>query len=259
MARLVKRMDYIRALIGANMKSYAPDKKRLLIMSLFMMIQNSMFFAFWVILFGSVKELRGWRLEELARMYGLVASAVGLSLFFCNGARSIAYRIQDGTLDSFIAKPRHVLPALLLSSSSPASLGDIFYGPLLWACFANLTFTEVITLSFLTLNAAVLFTALTVILFSISFWLKNNVRFPDQMFEVLVMMTSNIVHGQPLAVRVVLFTVIPTAFVNYLPVEIVRTFDPVLLAVVIVASLFYGYLAIITFNAGLRRYVNSLN
>lgn len=254
-----KTISYLFALLLANMKSYAPDKMRLFVMALFMMIQNSMFFVFWIILFESVSDLKGWRLEDFALMYGMVSSGVGISLFFCNGARTIAYRIQDGSLDSFIAKPRAVLPLLLFSSSSPASLGDILYGPLMWSLFVELTFEKSVALGLLTVNAALLFTALTVIIYSLGFWLKNNPRFHDQLFEMLIILSANVTHGQPVLVRMVLFTLIPTAFMNYLPVELVRGGDPVQCLLVVGASVFYGGVAIMIFNAGIRRYVGGLS
>lgn len=252
-----KQLSYLWALVCANMKSYAPDKKRVIVMSLFMMMQNTMFFALWIILFGAVKDLNGWQFQDVTRMFGFAASSIGLSLFCFNGSRSIAYRIQDNTLDTFIAKPKAVLPALLTSSSSPASLGDVLYGPFLWICFGNVSLMEFLVLSFLTINATLLFTALSVIVFSFSFWLKGNARFGDQLFEMLIILSANITHGQPFVVRLITFTVLPAAFINYLPVEIVKSFNPYYLFGVIAATVFYGWVAIWVFNAGLRRYIEA--
>ena len=255
---MFKTLSYLWALFYANMKSYGPDKKKIFIMSFFMIIQNSMFFAIWVILFGSVKELRGWGAEDVARMFGLTASAIGLSLFCFNGARTIAYRIHEGTMDAFIARPREVLPALLMSSSSPASLGDLFYGPLMWLCFGNMGLHQWLLMIFLVINTAIIFTACTIAVFSAAFWLKGSTKFPEQLFEMLIIMSVNIVHGQPFLVKIIVYTVLPAAFINYLPVQLVREFDWGTFALVCGASVFYIWLAMRIFRAGLRRYVNSI-
>jgi ABC-2 type transport system permease protein len=253
----VKRtLSYLWALFSANVKSYAPDAKRVAMMSFFMIVQNTMFFALWIILFGTVRELKGWSFEEVARMYGFVASAIGISLFFFNGSRTIAYRIQEGTLDGFIARPRAVLPALLMSSSSPASLGDVLYGPLIWLVFCHVSMAEFLALSFLAVNAALLFTAMSVMVFSLAFWTKGSPRFGDQLFEMIVILSANMTHGQPLLVRLAVFTILPAGFINFLPVEIMRDFNLLYLLAVLGATLLYGWLAVQVFRAGLRKYVS---
>jgi len=259
MRSLLDQIDYLWALVRANMRGYAADRTKLFVMSFFMLVQDAMFFALWIIFFSSISEVKGWKLEELSRMFGLISCAIGLSLFFFNGARTIAYRVQEGTLDALIARPRNVLPALLLSSSSPASLGDIFYGPLLWAALGNMSWGEWGLMIFLTVNAALMFTACTIAIFSTSFWLKGNTKFPEQLFEMLIILSSGIVHGQPLLVKIVMFTILPAAFMSYLPIELVRNFAWDSFALILGSTVFYGWLSVVLFKAGLRRYVNSMS
>jgi len=251
-------LTYHWALMRANMLSYAPEKKRLFIMSFFMMVQNAMFFVLWGIFFGSVSEVKGWQLEDVARMYGIVAFSVGASLFFFNGVRSIAYRINDGTLDGFITKPRAVLPALLMSSSLPASIGDMAFAPIVWITFGNLAWGEVPLLLFVSLISVVIFLSMTIIIFSAAFWLKGQTRFSEQLFEMLIISSSMILRGQPFGVRLVIFTILPAGFITYLPTQLVRDYDGVTMAVLLAAALFYAGLATLIFKAGLRRYSHSL-
>ncbi len=254
MKKLFSSLSYLWALNAANMKFYRPEWKRLLIMSFFMIVQNSMFFVFWVIFFQTVSNLKGWRLSDVARMYGIVASSVGLSLFFLSGARSIARRIQDGSLDVFLTRPRSVLPALLMSYSSSASLGDILYGPLMWAALGDVTWAMAPQLVGLTLLSSVVFTSATIIVYSLAFWLKGNTRFSDQLFEMLIIFSANIQHGQPFGVQIVMYTIIPAAFIALLPVRLLSAFDPLLFAELLAATVFYALLAAWTFRAGVRRY-----
>ncbi len=253
-----KNLSYLWSLMAANMKFYAAERKRLIIMSFFMIVQNSMFFALWAIFFQNVSDVKGWNLTDVARMYGIIASSVGLSLFFLNGPRTLAYRIQDGSFDLFLTRPRAPLPALLTSSSSSASLGDILYGPLIWLALGEVTWAMIPQLVGLTLISSLIFTSATLTFYSIAFWLKGNARFPDQLFEVLIIFSATIQHGQPFGVQIIMYTLVPAAFIAMLPTELVGRFDPVVLGQILLAAVFYAALAVRVFNAGIKRYKDAM-
>jgi len=256
MRQMQKQFAYIAALVLANMKSYGPEKKRLFIMSFFMVVQNSMFFVLWIIFFSNVKNLEGWQLRDIARMFGFLAESVGLSLFFCNGARTIAYRIQDGSLDSYITRPRGELLPILFSASSPASLADILYGPLIWFALGDVTWGDVPMLMAGSLLAALIVTAMLVSIYSIAFWLKGSSRLSEALVEMMLV-SSNMIHGQPFFVKFVLFTVFPTAFITHVPTVLLQSFDVQIFGVFVVATIGYIWIAMRLFKAGLRRYVNA--
>lgn len=255
MTKISRSLSYLGTLVRTNIGVYRAEWKRLLVMSFFMMLQNSMFFALWIILFGKVDNLGGWRLAETARMYGIIASAVGISLFFFNGARTIAYRVEEGTIDPFLVRPRAALPAVLFSSSSPASLGDILYGPLIWLLFGRLTGAgDAAFLVLLTLIGSVVFTAVVTTIYSLAFWLKGNTRFPDQLFLALIIFCSIQQHGQSRFVQAIMYTLLPAAFIVYWPTLLSLTFDASRMAGLLVATAFFVALAILVFSAGVRRY-----
>lgn len=254
MKSFFSELSYLWALNSMNLKTYAADWKRIAVMSFFMFVQDIMFFALWVIFFDNISDLKGWRLSDVARMFGLIACSVGVSLFLFNGTRSLAFRIHEGTLDSFMTKPRRALPMLLMSSSSPASLGDIFFGPALIAAFGDVTWSMVPALAALIVISAIVFTSITLMIFSICFWLKSSARFPGQLFEMFIILCCNIQHGQPWAVQLVMYTVLPAAFTTFLPVQILRNPNPVLIGLLLAGTVFYALLARAVFYAGLRRY-----
>lgn len=258
MKRFWNKLVYLWNLLAANLKVYRPDWKRLSIMSFFMMVQNTMFFALWAIFFANVSDLKGWGLTEVARMYGLIASSVGISLFFFNGARTIAYRVQDGSIDAFLVRPRSTLPMLLMSSSSPASLGDILYGPLIWIALGDVTWAMAPQLIGLTLLSACIFTSATLTVFSIAFWLKGSARFPEQLFELLIIASTSIQHGQSFKVQLAIYTIVPAAFITLLPTRLISAFDPAMLAAVLAAAVFYAGLSVRVFYAGIKRYKNAM-
>jgi ABC-2 type transport system permease protein len=260
---MISTLKTLAALFLANVRAYAIDKKRLYVMSLAMCLQNTMFFVLWVIFFNHVGSISGWDLVDVTRMFGMVASVCGLSLFFCDGLRTIPYKVSTGAIDFYITKPRHPLPAIMFSSSSPASLGDVFYAPTLYLLIQGVLGIPVFTLSMvplflvLTILSTILFLATMCILFSLSFWLKGNPRFSGQLFEMLVIFSCNVLHGQPWGVKAIIFTVLPVGFISYLPIELLRSFDLRLFLAILTATVFYTGLAILIFNKGLRHYVRA--
>ncbi len=252
---MIKTLSYLWSLMLANMSDHTNNPKRLFVMSFFMMIQNTMFFIIWILFFQSVGDLKGWQLPDYMRIISIFSSSFGFCMFFFYGVRNIAYWIQDGSLDAFITRPRAVLPALLMSASSPASLGDILYGPVIWLTLGGMPVSSLPWFLFLAMLSSVLLLSVLVIMYALAFWLKGSPRFPDQLFEMLLIFTGNILHGQPFALKAVAFTIIPAGFITYIPVQLTRAFDAALFALLIGAVVFYGALALFVFNAGLRRYV----
>jgi ABC-2 type transport system permease protein len=246
---------YVLALLMANWREHHSNGGRALVFTCFMFVQNLIFFLAWVFFFGAVGEVRGWRLHDVAMLYGFLAFAFGFALFLSDGIRTLPLCIQDGSLDTFIVRPRHPLPALMFSRSSASSLGDVLSAPLYWFAFGGLTLDRLPMLLVVALLAAAIFQAATVLTYSVAFWLSGGGRFSDQLFEILIITASVPQHGQPLGMKLVLFTAIPAGFITLTPVSLMKNFDGWLLAGLTAATLAYAALAVFVFNAGLRRYI----
>jgi ABC-type uncharacterized transport system permease subunit len=247
---------YLFALSVANWREHYTDTRRALLLSGFMFVQNLIFFLLWVIFFGSVGEIRGWRLQDVSLLYGFVAFAVGFSTFLCDGVRTLPLRVLDQSFDSFIVRPRHPLPALMFSRSSGSSLGDVLSAPLYWFVFGGMTLGWLPVLLAVSLLAAAIFQAATVLVYSAVFWLRSGGRFSDQLFEILIISATVPQHNQPLGIKLALFSVIPAGFISLTPVSLIQNFDALSFAGLVVAALVYGTLAVFVFNAGLRRYIS---
>ncbi len=248
-------LTYIPALLAANWREHYTDGRRALVFAGFMFAQNLIFFLAWVFFFGAVGEIRGWRLQDVALLYGFLAFAFGFALFLSDGIRTLPLCIQDGSLDTLIVRPRHPLPALMFSRSSASSLGDVLSAPLYWFAFGGMTLDRLPMLLAVALLAAAIFQGAAVLIYSVAFWLSGGGRFSDQLFEILIITAAVPQHGQPLGVKLVLFTAIPAGFITLTPVMLMRSFDAWLLAGLAAAAVAYAALAVLVFNAGLRRYI----
>jgi ABC-2 type transport system permease protein len=78
----------------------------------------------------------------------------------------------------------------------------------------------------------------------------------DTLYEVFITLA---LYPQKLyqpSVQVMLFTIIPAAYIGFLPVEIMRHFLWLMLGAVIAAAIFYLWLAVWIFNRGLKSYTS---
>lgn len=242
------------ALFWANARVHVIDWRRTLLHSFFMMLQNTVFFMVWVFFFNDLKQVGGWGLQEVSMLFGLIATAIGTGLFFFDGIRTLASMVQDGSLDSYLTRPSHALPAVFFSRTCAASLGDILTGPLYWLVFCDVTWRQYLALFALSMIGAVIFTASLAMICCLSLFLKNAGRLTDQLMDMLIISCSIPLHTQPLGIKILLFTLMPTAFVSYVPILLMKEPSALLLAALLGAMGFYAVLAFAIFNRGVARY-----
>ena len=244
------------ALARANLAGHHADLGRMIVLSGVMFLQNFLFFMVWVVFFSSVGQVQGWRLEQVSLLYGLAAASVGLMLLVGDGARTLPFLVRDGGLDAFITRPRHPLPALLLSRSSMASLGDLVSAPVYWFAFGGASLDKLPLLIGLSLVSATIFISVVIVLCSVAFWIPKSGRFADQLFEMLIIFVLIPQHAQPLGVKLVTYSLLPAGFISLIPVSLLIYFDGLTFAILLAATAGYAALAVAVFNAGLRRYVS---
>ncbi|MBV9522025.1 MAG: ABC-2 family transporter protein, partial [Alphaproteobacteria bacterium] len=210
----------------------------------------------WIVYFGNFSSLRGWRLEDLALLMGVVAWAFGLTVFLFGGVRDLAQTIVSGALDLHLGRPRHPLPSLLMSRSAPSGLGDLASAFLFWIVLAGRAPGDLPLLIIVATAAAVIVTAATTMFQCLVFWFPGAAPLCEELFNTFIMVAFYPQHPFGFAVRLMLFTFFPTAFVALLPVEAVREADPVKITALLAAAALYACLAVIVFERGMRRYTS---
>lgn len=248
-------MSYILALLKSNLKIHLADKKRIFIQTFFMLLQNLLFFLLWVLLFEVVSDLKGWELKEIARMYGMIALSFGVANFFFAGIRFLPQSLEDGSFETLLTKPRHSLLPMMCSASSSAALGDILAPVIIWPLWGDVSLEMLPMMLFMSAISCIGFVFAILAVYSTSLWLKGNSRFPDHLFEMLVIFSANVIHGQPFFVKAIAFTFIPAGFINYLPVQLLTHFDWADFAILIAGITVYACASLWFYNAGVRRYV----
>ena len=249
-------LRYLLAVARLNLRSGLAPPGLAALSAVMMFGNNLVFFVVWVIYFDSFSSLRGWVLQDLALLIGFCAWAFGLTVLLAGGVRHIAQAIVDGGLDVHLGRPRHPLPSLLMSQSLSSGLGDLASAFVFWLALGGRDFADLPLLLLLGTAAAVVLTATAVVVQCAAFWIPGAVAFSEEAFNLFLMLAFYPQHPFSLTVRVVLFTLIPTAFVSYLPVEAVRDPDPLKALAMLAAALFYSGVALAVFRRGLRRYAS---
>ena len=138
-------------------------------------------------------------------------------------ARHCALFVQNGGLERKRAAARSPLLGVLFSRCDPTGFGDIASGAMLIAWAAGTTTELLLALVFATLGASVL-VSVYVAINCLAFWTSAR---PASLRPAVSFLQFAMVPqiGLPVFVKVLLYTVLPAAFVAFVPVEILRSFS----------------------------------
>lgn len=220
---------------------------------LFMMLNNSTFIIQWMVILHLKKEIGGYGIREIMTLWALSASAYGFAHIFFHRAFSLSELITEGKLDAFLVQPKNVLVSAITSTTSISAIGDLAYGFVL-IFFTGISLRKFLLFTLFTITGGFIFTAFAVIAGSLSFWIVRGDYIAGNLTGIMVNFSTypdGIFKG---AVKVMLFTIIPIGFYNYLPVKTMIDFQlPYLLGILFVA-MFIVLLAFLVFHKGLKRY-----
>jgi ABC-2 type transport system permease protein len=219
-----------------------------------MMLNNVAMLFFWWAFFTQFPPLNGWDLRGVVTLYALVAGNYGLGLILFGNGFSLARIIMTGGLDYYLALPVSPLLHALISRMSLSAWGDFFFGVVLFAAawgaagLAWLMFVVGVVLG------AIVMVAFGVLLGSLAFYLGNAESLSETGTMALVSFSTYPTDLFPFAIRIVLYTLIPAAFLSTIPAELVRGFDGWSLVRYGVGALLIALVARWIFYRGLRRY-----
>lgn len=219
-----------------------------------MMLNNAVYFAFWLLFFERFEDIRGWVLQDMVLLFAIVATGFGLAMTLFGNSMHIARIIAEGDMDRYLSLPRPVLLQVLASRSSAASLGDFTFG-LIWFVLGG-DFSPGHILRFLMaagISAAVFVSAL-VLVNSLAFWLGRAELLAESFMNAMI--TFSLYPGTLFEgpARILLFTLVPAGLTGALPAEMLRDFTLPALGWLCAGAAGFASLALFVFHRGLRRY-----
>src|SRR2546423_7582600 len=139
MSIVQRELKFLVALWKANLLAAMEYRVAFLSQVVGMILNNALYFIFWIIFFQRFQQVRGWGLDEMLLLFGVVAVGFGLATFFFGNVVSLCEVITEGRLDYYLSLPRPVLLHVLASGSVASGMGDFTYGLLSFAVAGHFT------------------------------------------------------------------------------------------------------------------------
>ncbi len=249
-----RELTFLLALWKANLLAAMEYRIAFLTQMIGMMLNNAIYFIFWLIFFDRFEQVRGWGLNEMLLLFGVVATGFGLGVYLFGNVMRLAEVIAGGRLDYYLSLPRPVLLHLLASQSRPSGLGDVCYGLISFALAGQLTPDAIARFLLGSLVSMTVFISFLILVQSLAFWLGNTALLTMQATNAILTFSLYPITLFDGTAKFLLFTILPAAFIGAVPAGFVRAFSWSALGQLLAAALFFLLLATITFNRGLRRY-----
>ncbi len=247
-------LKFLFALWKANLQSVMEYRISFLSQMFGMILNNSIYFLIWVIFFDRFKDVRGWGVTDMYVTFGITASAFGLISLLFGNTFNLGDIIARGRLDYYLSLPKPVLLHAVASRTVASGMGDLVYGFLSFAASGLLTPLSLLRFILAILLSATIFGAFLILIQSLAFWMGSASNL--SMIAVNAMLTFAI---YPITLfdssaKIILFTLIPAAFMGALPASFAQNFTWEILFQMLFGSLAFLALAILIFQLGLRRY-----
>lgn len=219
-----------------------------------MFLNDVMLLFFWAVLFSRLPTLNGWDLTGVMMIYAVTAFGVGLGTVVCGNADRVARIIATGGLDYYLALPADPLLHLLVSRMSLSAWGDLLFGLGLFLVAAPASWLHLPLFLFVGTLASAIFVAFCVSTGALAFWLGNAETLAGQLYGAILAFSLYPVDIFPAAVRLLLYTLIPAAFVGSLPARLLSRPEGGQLALLVAVAVMVTLASRWLFEQGLRRY-----
>jgi len=219
-----------------------------------MFVNNCVWVVFWGLFFTRFPVLRGWDVRDVITIWALAAAGFGLAHAIYGNALQVANLIAQGQLDVWMLYPRALLPHLLLGRMSATAWGDALFGYVVYVALVRPDLVHLALFVALSLAAAALFVGFSVLSGSLGFFLGNSATLTEQWRMAMITLSTYPATLFGGTVKLLLYTLVPAAFVTYLPIVALRELSLAHATLAATGSLGFLLLSAGVFYLGLRRY-----
>lgn len=239
-----------------NALAEAAANRAALVSQMTVMIVNDVaWIAFWVLFFHRVGDLHGWDGRRILLLLAVLTTSGGVALGLLANARRVGTMAVEGELDAVLALPVPPLAYLLLRRVEPTNLGDIAFGLILFAVAGSPTFERTAVFVCVVIAASTLMTGFLVLTGSLSFFVGRS-EGGELGFHAILLMGAYPVDLFAGVAKVVLYTIVPAAFVSSVPARLIDSFDVGMAMWLGLIAAFFAIAGWLTFTIGLRRYTS---
>lgn len=219
-----------------------------------MLANDAALIVFWILFFNRVGNVRGWDFGHLLVLFGILSTVTGIAMGVLGNARRLGQVIADGGLDAALTLPVDPLGYLLVRQVDTALLGDLAFGPAMFALSGRVTPATVLIYLIACICGTAVFVSFLIVLGSATLYFGGRGEQGDVGFHAVLMLASYPLDVFGGAVKLLLFTAMPAAFITGVPTELVTAFDWGRAGLMVAAASLAVVLARAVFNGGLARY-----
>ena len=220
-----------------------------------MVLNDVVWVLFWILFFRRVGSVRGWDADRILLLLAVLTSAGGIALGVLANARRVGSMAVDGNLDGVLALPVPPLAHLLLRRIEAINLGDLVFGLALFAFSGPHSVARTAVFAGCVVVVATLLTGFLVLTGSLAFFIGRN-EGGELGFHAMILLGAYPVDIFAGAVKVLLYTVVPAAFVSSVPARLIEDFDVVDAFWLVTVAAVFAAAGWATFTLGLRRYTS---
>ena len=220
-----------------------------------MIVNDVAWIAFWVLFFHRVDNVRGWDTGGVLLLLAILTTGAGIVLGLLANTRSIGRLVSGGEIDAALVLPVPTLPYLLVRRVNATNLGDVVFGVVLFVVAGHPTPSRVALYLVGVVSSAVLLTGFLVATGSLAFFLGRN-DLGELSFHGMLLLSSYPVDVFGPVAKIVMYTVVPAAFVGAVPAKLMTSFDPLVALAMVGAAALFALLGWVTFTLGVRRYTS---
>jgi len=257
---MMKELKFAFYAIKKNMQSNA-ELRTSFLMNIFGMAINNLAFVFlWIYFVKSVGIIGGWTTYDIIGLNGFAALSYGIVLSMCMGIRKLPEYVSSGSFDRFMLSPKNILIRVATSAFSSSAVGDIIFGIIcLIVCglFVHVSVIQIIFIILLVIFASVVFLALSIIVYTLSFFFVDAMNITDGMFQFFF--TPTLFHGGAFqgVLRFIFTFIVPSLLVAALPIETIKSVSFLHLFGIGILSFVWLFVSIKVFNRAIKRYESS--
>jgi ABC-2 type transport system permease protein len=250
----MQHLTLILAYLRHNLMSAMAYRGAFLLQIAGMILNDAFFLFFWWVFFQRIPTLQGWALKDVVTLFGLVAFGFGIATAVFGNALRIPRQVVAGQLDYYLTLPADPLLHLLVSRMSLSAWGDAIFGLGLFCVITPFDPVKLLVFLVAGLLSAVVLVSFGVLSGSLVFWLGNMEQGAEQIIWSITTFASYPTDLFPSTIRIILYTLIPAAFVGTIPARLVAHFSWDRFGLLVAFTVFFAVLARVVFYRGLRRY-----
>ncbi|WP_045233463.1 ABC transporter permease [Deinococcus pimensis] len=221
---MLAHLGLYRRLVLAQVRSQLRYRASFVMDVLAVMVTSGAEFAAVGLVFASFDRVGGWRLGEVAFLYGLVELSFGLMDLVFGGFDPdfMGAAVRRGELDKLLLRPAPLALQVFGSEFQLRRLGKVLVGTLIFALAVSLagidwTPAKVLYLPLVVLGMIMFFGGLFVIGGTITFWTVESVQAMNVLTYGGLTLMSYPMTVYTASLRRLFTYVVPAAFLNYYP------------------------------------------